>query len=297
MEIFLEWLIIEINLTNPISCSANRFICLADYSGQKIHLIDGQNIAWQKNVEGNIEKIFVNKNGYVSVIISGTSYKSIVVTYDTKGNELFKTYLSTTYATDISISNDNKYLAIAEIDYSGASIQSNIKIISFDKAQKNPTNAVEYIYPASTNSIINNIKYTSKNKLVCLYDNSIHVIHNNNDSEIFSISKNTNFIDINLNDSYLKISSDSGEIFSGDNAHIINISSEKESIYKIKGAPKNIYCEDDIIAINMGSEIEFINTSGWLLKKYSTSQEAKEIKIASGIAGIVYKNKLEIINL
>lgn len=289
---------ININLSNPISYSNNRFICLAENNGKKIYLIDGQNIAWQNDLEGNISKICVNKNGYVSVIISGTSYKSIIITFDPNGKELFKTYLSNSLATDISISNDNKYLALAEIDYTGSNIQSNIKILSFEKSQNDPTNAVDYIYPASSNSIINTIKYNSKNRLICLYDNSIHMIQNNSDVELSSISeKNDLFVDINLDDCYLKISEDSDGLFVGNTAHIMSISSDKESLYNIKGTPKNIYCSNDIIAINLGSQINFINNSGWLQKTFYTSQEAKDIKMASGIAGIIYKNKIEIINL
>lgn len=289
---------ININLTDPISSSANRFICLAEKNGQKIYLINGQNIAWQGNVEGNISKVCVNKNGYFSVIVSGTSYKSVIITFDPSGKELFKTFLSNTLATDVSISNDNKYLALSEIDYSGAAMQSNIKILSIEESQKKASNAFEYIYPASSNSIINTIKYNSKNRLVCMYDDSIHIIYNNSNSKLLDISnKNDLFIDINLDDVILKISEDEDGLFSGNSAHLINAFSGKEALYNIKGSPKTVYCSNNTIAINLGSQIDFINSSGWLIKKYSSYQEAKDIKLASGIAGIVYKNKVEIINL
>ena len=43
--------------------------------------LSGTNVLWQNTLNGNISKISVNKNGYVSVILSGTSYKSIVVSF------------------------------------------------------------------------------------------------------------------------------------------------------------------------------------------------------------------------
>lgn len=46
---------------------------------------------------------------------------------------MFKTYLSSSKAVDVAISNDNKHLAIAEVDTSGTIIQSSIKIISIEK--------------------------------------------------------------------------------------------------------------------------------------------------------------------
>lgn len=288
----------NINLNNPISASNNRFLCLAEKNGKKIYLISGQNIVWQKDIEGNISKISVNKNGYISVVITGTSYKSVISVFDPTGKELFKTYLSNTLAMDTSISNDNKCLALAEIDYSATSIQSNIKILSIEKSQTDPINAINYIYPASSGSIVSNIKYNSKNKLLCMYNDSIHIINNNADSELCKFSdKNDLFADINLDDTYVKVSDNANSLFSAVEVHLFDTLSSKETIYNTGGTPKSIYCNNNLVAINLGSDIHFINTSGWLLKKFSTTQEAKDIVIGNGIAGIVYKSKIEIINL
>ena len=126
----------EITISNAIYSSNNRFLGIAQKGGQNLYLISEQNILWQTEVEGEIQKINVNKNGYVSVIIKGGSYKTVIATYSPAGKELFKTYLSSTTAIDTVISNDNKYLAIAEINTSGTLIQSNVKIISVEKARK-----------------------------------------------------------------------------------------------------------------------------------------------------------------
>ena len=96
------------------------------------------------------------------MILSGTSYKTVIVTFNPEGKELFKTYLSTTDTVAVQISNDNKYLAIAEVDTTGTVIQSNIKIISIEKAQTEPSNSIIYTYKAEPNSMIVNIKYQSK---------------------------------------------------------------------------------------------------------------------------------------
>ena len=74
--------------------SNNRYLAIAEEKGQKIYLIENKEIKWEQSIEGNISQINVNKNGYVSVILSGTSYKSIIVTFSPEGKELFKTYLS-----------------------------------------------------------------------------------------------------------------------------------------------------------------------------------------------------------
>ena len=48
-----------------------------------------------------------------------------------------------------------------------------------------------------------------------------------------------------------------------------------------------------IISKNM----HFINTNGWLIKKYTAGQEARNIVISEKIAGIVYRDKIEIVKL
>lgn len=52
-----------------------------------------------------------------------------------------------------------------------------------------------------------------------------------------------------------------------------------------------------MIALNLGTEIEFINTDGWLVKRYLAKQEITNIVISDNIAGIIYRDRIEIINL
>ena len=51
------------------------------------------------------------------------------------------------------------------------------------------------------------------------------------------------------------------------------------------------------IALNLGNEVQIINTSGWLLKKYISSKQIKGIVVGDTIVGIIYKNRIEIISL
>ena len=84
----------EVKITNPLYSSNNRFLAIAEKKGQNLYLISESNLLWQKEIEGEIQKISVNRNGYVSVIITGGSYKAVVATYSQTGKELFKTYLA-----------------------------------------------------------------------------------------------------------------------------------------------------------------------------------------------------------
>ena len=287
----------EVTISSPIFSSNNRFLALAENNGDTIYLISGSNIIWQGNVEGKISKINVNNNGYISVILTGTSYKSIVVSFDAKGKELFKTYLSSTTAIDMDISNDNKYLSIAEVDYSGAISKSMIKTISIEKASSDPSNSVIYTYTNENNSLIAKINFGSKNILACVYDDSLHYldISGRQDFEIIKYTNQNNFADIELKNSCMYSENNSFGFSSNTNVNITNIPNNNTSIYTLKGGIKSIYCYNEKIAINNGSEIHFIGLNGWLLKKYSSLSEINTIILGDSIAGIVYKDKIEII--
>ena len=289
---------LEVTINKPIYSADNRFLCIAEDKGRKIYLISGNNILWQNDLEAEITKISVNKNGYVSVILSGTSYKSIIITFSPEGKELFKTYLSSTVAIATDISNDNKYLAIAEVNTSGTIIQSSIKIISIEKASSDPSNSVINTYNAENNKLLINIKYQEKGKLVCLYDDSIYVIEKEQESKLLDINEKSTHYDINLKNNIVQVVEKNASLFNVDiEVLIMNIYNKTENIYKLSNSIKSMFAYEDTIAINIGSEVHFINTNGWLLKKYVSSQEVSNIVLGESIGGIIYKDKIEILEL
>lgn len=287
----------DIKISSPIFASDNRFLAIAEDNGDVIYLISGSNILWQANIDGKISKIKVNNNGYVSIIVTGTSYKSIVITFDSKGKEMFKTYLSTTIAVDTDISNDNKYLSIAEVDYSGSIIKSMIKTISIEKAKSDPTNSVIYTFTGEDNSLITTINYQNKNILSCMYDDSIHSLNISEqiDSKIITLDKQYNFADINLKNNVVFTSSKSSGFSSNTTTNIYNIQNGNTSIYTLKGNIKSILAYNEKIAINTSSAIHFIGLNGWLLKQYNSFNEINSIILGDSIAGVVYKDRIEII--
>jgi len=144
----------------------------------------------------------------------------------------------------------------------GTLIQSNIKIISIEKAGTQANGAVVYIYPADAGQIIRSIKYQDKNRLVCMYNNHIHMIENNTDTILTELSdKKIIFSDIKLDANYVKIYEKSAGLFADSQAQITNINNQKEASYEIKGLPRNLYVYGDNIAVNLGTEVHFISVS------------------------------------
>jgi len=245
--------------------------------------------------------VHVNKNGYVAVVIVDTGYKTVIAVYDPQGQgrPLFTTYLSSTRTVDVSISNDNKYLAIAEVDTSGTMIQSNIKIMSIDKASTDPTNSLEDAYTGKVGGLITNIEYQDKNRLICMYTDSIHSI-SGSDEIVLIDNRNTKsiFQSISLIENVVSIEEKSSGLFTADSVvSIINVDNRNERTYIVDSITKEIHTYGNIIALNLGTEIEFINTNGRLVKRYIANQEITNLVLSNNMAGIIYKDKIEIINL
>ncbi len=294
---------INIEISNPLVVTNDEYAVIAEKNGTKLYLLKRNNILWEKDFEGQITRINVNSNGYISVVLTGTMYKSVIELYNESGDELFKTYLSSTMAVNTSISDDNKYLAFAEVNMAGTMVQSNIKVISIDKAKKkeSSTDAILYTYSANPNDLIIDINYQNRDKLVCIYDTSIHVIENESDKELIKFDENNkdnSFADIKLNN-YIMISKEKREELFDHYTEIsfINTFSNRTNTYNLESTIKSVEACKDKVGINTGKEIYFIGDNGWLIKKYVANTEVKELIMSNSIAGIVYKNKIELIKL
>ena len=75
---------IKLEISNPVYNVNNKYMVISEKGSSKIYLISDTKILWEKEVDGNVSRVDVNKNGYVSVILTGTTYKSVIVTYDSK---------------------------------------------------------------------------------------------------------------------------------------------------------------------------------------------------------------------
>lgn len=290
---------LDVNISVPLVATNEKYMVLAEKDGQRIYLISGSNILWQDNLEGSISRVNVNKNGYVSVIIKTTIYKSVVIFYDSNGVEVFRTYLSSNYAVCTSISTNNKYLAIGEVDYSGTIIKSYVKILSVDLAQTDPDNSVIYSYESENGEIITNINYQTKDIAICMFNNYVQKVSLDSNERLYDIASDDIFVDTNLKEGYAVVDKQSSGFFSYEYELTIKSANNKtENLYILNSdLPKTINVSGNIMVLNLGNEVQVINSNGWLLKKYMSSKQISNVVVGDTIVGIIYKNKIEIINL
>ena len=65
------------------------------------------------------------------------------------------------------------------------------------------------------------------------------------------------------------------------------------------GSVKMIEMKDNIICVSIGQEVHFITATGGFIKKYTTTMDIKQVLIYDNgnQAALVYRNKIEIINI
>ena len=290
---------LDINISVPIVHVAGEYMVIAEKNGQKLYLISGENIIWENSVEGNISEVNVNKNGCVSIVIKNTTYKSVIAFFDLDGAELFRRYISTNYAICTSVSTNNKYLAIGEIDYSGTILKSFITIISVEKAQNDPENSIVNTYESDNGEIITNINYQDKENAICMFNNYVQKVGISSNERVYDITDNDMFVDINLEDSIAIIDKQSSGLFSYEFEMLLkNTNNKSESLYILNSdLPKMVAVNGKNIALNLGNEIRIVKSNGRLVKKYTSNSQIKNLVIGDSIAGVIYKNKIEIIEL
>lgn len=290
---------IDLDINKAVFSSSGRYLAISEENGQKFYLISGKEKLYENEIEGNISQIYVNSSGYVSIVITNAGYKSIVGTYDKTGKEIFKTNLANSRVVDVSISNDNKYLAIAEVNLSGILIKSSIQVISIEIAQKEPENAIINKYEADTDKLIVNIEYQEGNSILCMYNDSIEILQNQESKELINFNeKNLVYMTIGLENRMLVLEEVStGEYSTETHVIITNPRTLKNKKYIIENVSKEIYTYQNKIAINFGKELYIMNTNGILLKKYVSETEINDVVMTDSLIGVIYRDSIQIINL
>lgn len=290
---------IDVDINKAVFTSAGRYMAVCEEDGQKFYLICDKEKVFENEVEGNITQINVSKSGFVSIVTSNASYKSIIDVYNKNGDEIFKTNLVTSRVADICISQDNKYLAIAEVDLSGIIISSSIQIVSMELAQTNPQEAIIYKYEAPTDKLIMNVEYQEQNRLICMYNDSIEILKDETSNKLVDLQNSKlSFMTINLNNRIALLEEVStGEYTANTKVKIVNPETLKEKMYISNDVAKAVYTSQNKIAINFGTDLHIISKNGILLKKYISNKEINDVVMTEGVLGIVYRDSIQIINL
>lgn len=289
----------RVSISNPIFDSSDKYATISEKQSISFYLLEDGKVKWEKKVDTPIVGIKVNKNGYVAVMSENNIYKAVVTVFNNKGDKLFKTYVSDSYGMSASISNDNKYLVIGSVNYSKTIANSNIKIVSMEKAKTDPDGAIINEY--NIGKLLIDIKIKDGGEVIGQFSNSItrFGILDKKEEEIYKLESNVEFVDINNNNNIAliekKVENENNSKFY---LKIINAYGKQVSIYDLDDKlPKEILCRNDTIGINMNNGINIYTENGWLKKKYKSSTEIRDFNLSDSILTIIYRDKYEVIGI
>ncbi|MBB1523156.1 MAG: hypothetical protein HG467_002900 [Clostridiales bacterium] len=290
----------RVSISNPIFDSSDKYATISEKQSISFYLLEDGKVKWEKKVDTPIVGIKVNKNGYVAVMSENNIYKAVVTVFNNKGDKLFKTYVSDSYGMSASISNDNKYLVIGSVNYSKTIANSNIKIVSMEKAKTDPDGAIINEY--NIGKLLIDIKIKDGGEVIGQFSNSItrFGILDKKEEEIYKLESNVEFVDINNNNNIAliekKVENENNSKFY---LKIINAYGKQVSIYDLDDKlPKEILCRNDTIGINMNNGINIYTENGWLKKKYkSSTTEIRDFNLSDSILTVIYRDKYEVIGI
>ena len=285
---------IEVALNQPKAAIAGNYLLLGDSNGSNVYLIQNTDLKWSKTIDGHVSIASVNTAGIAGISVSDTTYRSVIIMYDYSGKELFKYFLSKTTVTSLDISNDGKYLSFVEVETPGMSVVSRVKTISVDKAKKEPENAIMHTYETKDNVLIIAIRHDEE-KVVVFKDNGIYICKNGNEEKLTDLPENSGFAGIDLKDHCYKLDENSN----GRNSIITIFNTDNKSgrTYEIEDAVINISTMKDMLAINVGSKVLFINSSARPVKRYLTNENISKILLGDSIAAIIYNDTISIVKI
>lgn len=214
------------------------------------------------------------------------------------GEELFTSYLASTYALDVSITNDNKFLAIAEINTDGIHVISSIKIININNLQSENVKKIDL----EENSLLVDIEYNEKSELLIRTDSKVFIVRDEKIEELLACdSESVINSTIENKKNIINIEKEENGLFDVKyKLYIYSIGNELEKeCYELYDLPKQIKVLNNIIALVMEDELLVINTNGKLIKKCDISRNIKSVVLYDNgkTIGLIFRDKIEFIKI
>lgn len=295
------------SLENPYIATSYDKLAICDVKGKVARVYSNKGNLYTVNTANSILGITINKNGYLGMILKNNENYEIEI-YDNSGQNIYSTKdisYNEGVPVGISISDDNKTLAVSYIKTIGATIDSNIVFYSMEG------NEVFGGYIKS-NQIVGIIKFVENNSLIGV-----------SESEIFSIKVNSNTNNEQIKEIYKKPLNNvlKDMDFIDGVGYVVcygkPILTTKEYIeentvifYNSSGGEIGKYYEKDKDIINLYSHSEgvvlqenrlftAINTSGREIWSYQATQDIKQVNFynKNNKALIVTNDKIKIVKI
>ena len=290
---------INVSLKDAITSTDGDYCIIGEKNASKVYMINSNAKIWEIDIQGTLLDVSVNKNGYAAIVYKQVGYKSLIKVIKPDGNELFTTYLASNYAIDVEVSNDNKILAIAEINAEGVNVESIIELVNMSDLENKNSKKIKL----NENTLVTNIEYNSKNKLIVQTDKNLLFLENGEfQSFCEEFDDTTKIASIESADNPIVIKKIENGLF--DTSYVLQIYEYKNSgivcgEYQMEKVPSVIDVNDGKIAMLLEKEVIVVNSAGKLIKKSDVLGNIKSIVIFNNgnALAVIHRDKIEFMKI
>ncbi|MGE5328844.1 MAG: DUF5711 family protein [Deltaproteobacteria bacterium] len=283
----------ERSLGNPLVKATEKYLIVGDAVSKMLYLFNGKNLLWEKSIDGEIASISVNEKGFSGVIYKGSKTKLIVEVFDARGIKRMSRYYSSNYAVDLQISQDNKYAAIGEMDVNGLKVSTGVGVI--------PIGTELYSSFFEEGSVFANLNYIGKDLILVLDDKIVNVKLPDCSKTIIKELEKGQVTSLDTGSGkYIVLIEKTNKFLSMANSlKILNPGGKQIGAYEMPGRVVNVDSDREIIAVNSGDKIIFLNSSGAEISRFNPKKEVQEVKLCydSSHAAVMYPDRVDIINV
>ena len=273
------------SLENPYVVTSYDKIAICDNNGKVVRIYSNSGHMYTINTVNNILGFTINKNGFLSIILKNDNNYQIDI-YNKDGDNIYS-IKDISYdqgvPVGISISQDNKVLAVSYIQTTSATVDSNIVFYSI---QDNKLFG-GFIKQEQVAGII---KFVDNSNLVCVSDKEIFIIKSNSaqnseqSKEIYKKPLNNVLNDVKFLDGigylvcYGQSILNSEEAMEENTLVFYNQSGGEIGKYYKKGQSiTNITANKYGAIVEEGRLFTAINTSGKKIWEYQATQDIKDV--------------------
>ena len=272
-----------------------KYMAVTNNSNGKIYLFENKKEILNTKIDGEINEMFIDDNGYYAVEYYTNGYKKVLGVFSKNGKNLYNAYISSDPVVDVRILNNSKEVLIIQTNTSSFSVGMSISVINTAKEgelKKITTLDNNFMYNLTIQG--RNIIMLLDDKIVkCNIDTSeVSTIYSFDLNQLMYISLANNYysaISKELNEKNLSTYSITSNRF--DNTRI--------SFSDILDSPKFIKNVSVFNYLVYQDKLQVINKWGIEVKNIDLDFPPKDVIIFNNgkSVALVYTNRVYIVNL
>ena len=256
------------NYIDPFGVTSDTYAVVADLNGKKLKVFKGKSKVWELETKNYITNVSINQNGYTAVASGSETAKSAIAIYDPNGTEIFTKTYAKRYVLNAQIKPDNREVLVSLVDVSGIRAFSGFEVMDiFGELKAAIMPLKQDFYPYS--------HFFGENAIVMAGDESI-ALYNRDGSERWAADFRKVHSTAFLPDGYLAAAV-SKKSSTKTHLEIWDAEGHRFTSDEFGDGIVNIRCFEDIIAVNTGREVVFMNAECEQLGSYSPTADIIDI--------------------